>query len=119
VREETGGSEGHESAVDPAPQAREQPQRHVVRDQPLEVAQDPPREAEEAHADDRHPQGGDRRMKRRLREQPRRRPHETDAGAERQHLEHDRERDAAALGDSEADKASDHAVPPHAATSRG
>ena len=64
--------------LDPAP--GQQPERHVVRAQPLGVPQHGAGQAEGAHADDRHQQGEHRGLGRGLHDQPPGRRGQRDAG---------------------------------------
>ncbi len=114
--------ERHERPEQRQPQARQQPQRHVVRREPLQVAQHRPRDAERAHADDRDRERRDRRVECGLREQPPRGAHQAHARGDGQRLHEGGAADAAPLGEHEPhepDERPRQAVPRQAASSRG
>ena len=84
--------EGLDALEEACPCLPERTEGDVVRDEPLEVARQRPRQAEEADRDDRHRQRKDRRSFGGARDQVARRRHERDTEADRERAEGDRER---------------------------
>ena len=120
VARSDGGKPGGNERLEPDEQSnaqrRERTERGVVGDQPLEIAEDAPRDAEEPDRDDRDAQLEDRRPQGGPRDQISGGRHQADAGADRERAEHDAERESAHLRTRDARHAhegmlgADHAV---------
>ena len=82
----------------------EQSERHVVRDDPLGVAHEGARDAENAHQIDGSRQFDQKRMQRRRRDEIGGRRQQAGVGRDRQHTEEDRERDTPAIGREKAEQ---------------
>lgn len=121
VVDETRGSEGHEAPVDGHLEPGEQPQGDVVCQQALEIAEARAPDSEGPDTDDRDLKRGDRGVERRLREEPRAGPHQTDPGEYAEGLQRDGEPDATALERDEAQESAPdrrHEAPSHAVSRR-
>ena len=84
---ELGRGERLDPLVEARADAAERPQGEVVRDEPVEVAHDRPREPEEANGDDRHGQREDRRLLGGPRDEVARGRHQRDAEADGERAE--------------------------------
>lgn len=87
---EPGGGKGFEALVEPGSQGGEQPEGDVVGDEPLLVAREPPRPAEDLHEDRSRNQGAQGRMERGERDQEPRASQNPHVGPHRPHREQDR-----------------------------
>jgi hypothetical protein len=93
VAAEAGGRQRLEPLVDARPDATEHPEREVVRGEPLEVARERARQAEEADGDDRGCQREDRGPLGRARDEVAGGRHQTDPEEDGERTEGDCERD--------------------------
>jgi len=106
-----GGGQRLQRGVEPDAQVGQQAERGAVADQPLQVAEDGAGDPEEAHADDRHLDGGDGRLQGRFADDPGGGGQQTDAAANRQEAEQRGERDLPPGRSSEGQQAADRPHP--------
>ena len=103
-----------DALVDARADPRERSQREIVPPEPVKVASERPCDAEEAHSDDRHREGENRRLLRSSRDQVARGSHQADPEQDRERAEQDREQHAPGGKPRETEQPSDVAY--HAAS---